>query len=79
MGKKVLRLWLKSVVLHVAKDLLVENEKKTIDEIVFEAGFSNKVTFFKVFRKSAWMHAKRIPDQTLWRSAIISPFCWLSV
>lgn len=35
--------------LHVAKDLLLTT-KKTIDEIVFESGFSNKVTFFKVFR-----------------------------
>lgn len=36
--------------LHVAKDLLLKT-KKTIDEIVFDSGFSNKVTFFKVFRK----------------------------
>lgn len=36
--------------LHVAKDLLLTT-KKTIDEIVFESGFSNKVTFFKVFRE----------------------------
>ena len=36
--------------LHIAKDLLLTT-KKTIDEIVFEAGFSNKVTFFKVFRE----------------------------
>ncbi len=35
--------------LHVAKDLLLKT-KKTIDEIVFESGFSNKVTFFKAFR-----------------------------
>lgn len=35
--------------LHVAKDLLLTT-KKTIDEVVFESGFSNKVTFFKVFR-----------------------------
>lgn len=36
--------------LHIAKDLLLTT-KKTIDEIVFESGFSNKVTFFKVFRE----------------------------
>lgn len=36
--------------LHVAKDLLLST-KKTIDEIVFDSGFSNKVTFFKVFRE----------------------------
>lgn len=36
--------------LHVAEDLLLTT-KKTIDEIVFEAGFANKVTFFKVFRE----------------------------
>lgn len=36
--------------LHVAKDLLLTT-KKTIDEVVFESGFSNKVTFFKVFRE----------------------------
>lgn len=36
--------------LHIAKDLLLKT-KKTIDEVVFEAGFSNKVTFFKVFRE----------------------------
>lgn len=36
--------------MYVAKDLLLKT-KKTIDEIVFEAGFSNKVTFFKVFRE----------------------------
>ena len=35
--------------LHMAKDLLVSS-KKTIDEIVFESGFSNKVTFFKAFK-----------------------------
>jgi putative N6-adenine-specific DNA methylase len=32
--------------LHIAKDLLLTT-KKTIDEIVFDSGFSNKVTFFK--------------------------------
>lgn len=37
--------------LYVAKDLLLKT-KKTIDEIVFDSGFSNKVTFFKVFRES---------------------------
>lgn len=36
--------------LHIAKDLLLTT-KKTIDEIVFDSGFSNKVTFFKVFRE----------------------------
>lgn len=36
--------------LHVAKDLLLTTQK-TIDEIVFDSGFSNKVTFFKVFRE----------------------------
>ena len=36
--------------LHIAKDLLL-TMKKTIDEIVFDSGFSNKVTFFKVFRE----------------------------
>jgi len=36
--------------LHIAKDLLLTT-KKTIDEIVFESGFSNKVTFFKSFRE----------------------------
>lgn len=35
--------------LHIAKDLLLTT-KKTIDEVVFESGFSNKVTFFKLFR-----------------------------
>ena len=37
--------------LHIAKDLLLTT-KKTIDEIVFDSGFSNKVTFFKVSVKS---------------------------
>lgn len=36
--------------LHIAKDLLLTT-KKTIDEIVFDSGFSNKVTFFKAFRE----------------------------
>ena len=36
--------------LLIAKDLLLTT-KKTIDEIVFDSGFSNKVTFFKVFRE----------------------------
>ncbi len=36
--------------LHVAKDLLLTT-KKTIDEVVFDSGFSNKVTFFKVFKE----------------------------
>lgn len=36
--------------LHIAKNLLLTT-KKTIDEIVFDSGFSNKVTFFKVFRE----------------------------
>ncbi len=36
--------------LHVAKDLLLTTQK-TIDEIVFDSGFSNKVTFFNVFRE----------------------------
>lgn len=36
--------------LHIAKDLLLKT-KKTIDEIVFDSGFSNKVTFFKAFRQ----------------------------
>ena len=29
----------------------IADHKKTIDEIVFDSGFSNKVTFFKVFRE----------------------------
>ena len=36
--------------LHIAKDLLLTT-KKTIDEIVFDSGFSNNVTCFKVFRE----------------------------
>lgn len=36
--------------LHIAKNLLMKT-KKTIDEIVFESGFSNKVTFFKAFKE----------------------------
>ncbi len=35
--------------LHVARELLLKT-RKTIDEIVFDSGFSNKVTFFKAFR-----------------------------
>lgn len=36
--------------LHVAKDLLLTTHK-TVDEIVFDSGFSNKVSFFKAFRE----------------------------
>lgn len=36
--------------LHVAKSLLLTT-KKTIDEIVYDSGFSNKVTFFKAFKE----------------------------
>jgi signal transduction histidine kinase/DNA-binding response OmpR family regulator/ligand-binding sensor domain-containing protein len=36
--------------LYVANDLLLTT-RKTIDEVVFESGFSNKVTFFKAFRE----------------------------
>lgn len=48
--------------LHIAKDLLLTT-KKTIDEIVFDSGFSNKVTFFKAFREKVRMHAKRVSDE----------------
>ena len=48
MGEESPTIMIKECRLHVAKDLLLKT-KKTIDEIVFEAGFSNKVTFFKVF------------------------------
>lgn len=50
MGEESPTIMIKECRLHVAKDLLLKT-KKTIDEIVFEAGFSNKVTFFKVFRE----------------------------
>lgn len=50
MGEESPTVLIKECRLHVAKDLLLKT-KKTIDEIVFEAGFSNKVTFFKVFRE----------------------------
>mgnify|MGYP002248493308 CR=1 FL=1 len=49
-GRRSPTIMIKECRLHVAKDLLLKT-KKTIDEIVFEAGFSNKVTFFKVFRE----------------------------
>lgn len=50
MGEESPTIMIKECRLHVAKDLLLKT-KKTIDEVVFEAGFSNKVTFFKVFRE----------------------------
>ena len=50
MGEESPTIMIKECRLYVAKDLLLKT-KKTIDEIVFEAGFSNKVTFFKVFRE----------------------------
>lgn len=50
MGEESPTVLIKECRLHIAKDLLLKT-KKTIDEIVFEAGFSNKVTFFKVFRE----------------------------
>ena len=50
MGEESPSIMIKECRLYVAKDLLLKT-KKTIDEIVFEAGFSNKVTFFKVFRE----------------------------
>lgn len=50
LGEESPTVMIKECRLHVAKDLLLKT-KKTIDEIVFEAGFSNKVTFFKVFRE----------------------------
>lgn len=49
-GEESPTVMIKECRLHIAKDLLLKT-KKTIDEIVFEAGFSNKVTFFKVFRE----------------------------
>lgn len=36
--------------MHIAEDLLLTTQK-TIDEIAFETGFTNKVTFFKTFRE----------------------------
>ena len=36
--------------MHIAEDLLLTTQK-TIDEIAFETGFTNKVTFFKIFRE----------------------------
>lgn len=36
--------------LHVARNLL-QTTRKTIEEIVFASGFTNKVTFFKAFRE----------------------------
>ena len=50
MGEESPTIMIKECRLYVAKDLLLKT-KKTIDEIVFEAGFSYKVTFFKVFRE----------------------------
>ena len=52
--------------LHVAKDLLLKT-KKTIDEIVFEAGFSNKVTFFKVFREKYGCTPKKNSGPNTWK------------
>ncbi|WP_368126505.1 helix-turn-helix transcriptional regulator, partial [Bacteroides faecis] len=49
-GEESPTILIKECRLHVAKDLLLKTQK-TIDEIVFESGFSNKVTFFKVFRE----------------------------
>lgn len=36
--------------LHVSKDLLIKT-KLTIDEVAFESGFNNRVSFFKAFSK----------------------------
>ena len=49
-GEESPNVLIKECRLHIAKNLLL-NTRKTIDEIVFDAGFSNKVTFFKVFRE----------------------------
>ena len=49
-GEESPTILIKECRLHAAKDLLLKTQK-TIDEIVFESGFSNKVTFFKVFRE----------------------------
>ena len=51
--------------LHIAKDLLLTT-KKTIDEIVFDSGFSNKVTFFKVFREKYECTPKEFRQKYLW-------------
>lgn len=36
--------------LHVAHDLLIKSTL-TVDEIIFESGFANRVSFFKAFSK----------------------------
>lgn len=36
--------------LHIAADLLIRS-KSTIDEIIFQSGFANRVSFFKAFSK----------------------------
>ncbi|MFZ4861244.1 ATP-binding protein [Sphingobacterium sp. Mn56C] len=43
--------------LHIAEDLLVKS-KQTIDEILFQSGFANRVTFFKAFTKKHQMTPK---------------------
>ncbi|MDD3039305.1 response regulator [Bacteroides sp.] len=50
--------------LHIVKDLLLTT-KKTIDEVAFESGFSNKVTFFKVFREKYACTPKEFRDRHL--------------
>lgn len=50
--------------LHVAKDLLLTT-KKTIDEVVFESGFSNRVTFFKLFRNKYGCTPKEFREKHL--------------
>jgi signal transduction histidine kinase/ligand-binding sensor domain-containing protein/AraC-like DNA-binding protein len=47
--------------IHVAEDLLLTTQRN-IDEIVFASGFSNKVTFFKVFRKKHNCTPKQFRD-----------------
>ena len=50
MGGENLTGLIRSSRLHVAKNML-QTTQKTIDEIVFASGFTNKVTFFKAFKE----------------------------